>query len=245
MDSVNRRDFLRTVITVAGSAAIPAIATPNQISTNPLTWTRNNTPLIKGDPWSINFFPDSPLDIPFHSLPSYAKDVHHRTLHEALKATEGQDYYGYTLNNRMQPEGNVSHHLRNFKLTIPAINERDPRPYFTCELYPIDNAEGQALVNLLKSDIVLFCPHGVTTIEALPTARAVTFIYGEALSQKELDDLRAQVDLALQERNDYPVVTNYPVHWSRMPVYAIEAVCHNYRIIRVEAIASSLFPEKP
>lgn len=33
------------------------------------------------------------------------------------------------------------------------------------------------------------------------------------IGQKELDDLRAQVDLSLLEQVDYPIVTNYEVHW--------------------------------
>lgn len=38
-------------------------------------------------------------------------------------------------------------------------------------------------------------------------------IWGEGLSQTELEDLRMQVDLSLIEDVDYPIVTNYPVTW--------------------------------
>lgn len=51
-------------------------------------------------------------------------------------------------------------------------------------------------------------------------------IYGEALSKPELDDLRSQVDLALLENVDYPIVTNYAVHW--------EVITGNDRLLNVE-----------
>jgi hypothetical protein len=38
-------------------------------------------------------------------------------------------------------------------------------------------------------------------------------IYGEGLSEPELNSLRAQVDLAILDNVDYPIVTNFPVHW--------------------------------
>jgi len=39
-------------------------------------------------------------------------------------------------------------------------------------------------------------------------------VYGEALSQPELDDLRAQIDLAILDNVDFPIVTNYAVTWN-------------------------------
>lgn len=52
-------------------------------------------------------------------------------------------------------------------------------------------------------------------------------IWGEALSQTELDDLRTQVDLAILDNVDYPIVTNYQVHW--------EIIGAQQRLLNVEA----------
>jgi len=60
-------------------------------------------------------------------------------------------------------------------------------------------------------------------------------VYGEALSQAELDDLRAQVDLAILDNVDFPIVTNYPVHW--------ETINANERLLNVETEYSSLREE--
>jgi hypothetical protein len=38
-------------------------------------------------------------------------------------------------------------------------------------------------------------------------------IWGEGIGPTDLGDLRAQVDLAILDNVDYPIVTNYPVHW--------------------------------
>jgi hypothetical protein len=54
----------------------------------------------------------------------------------------------------------------------------------------------------------------------------IQLIHGEALSQDELDDLRLQVDLALLESVDYPIVTNYPVTW--------DTIGANERLLNVE-----------
>jgi len=52
-------------------------------------------------------------------------------------------------------------------------------------------------------------------------------IWGEGIGPGELADLRVQVDLSLLDNVDYPIVTNYPVHW--------ETIGSQQRLLNVEA----------
>lgn len=58
-------------------------------------------------------------------------------------------------------------------------------------------------------------------------------IWGEGIGPNELADLRSQVDLAILDNVDYPIVTNYPVHW--------EIIGAQQRLLNVEGEYTNLY----